>query len=114
MCMDVTLDGALQVWVEVGSPSAERLHKAAKAAPRVVVVTHHDAGLLLREVAGKRIHRAEAIEVLALAPAFLDGIAAHIGERGTSLALTVSEGELYVTLPGASLQSSLERLSLPT
>ena len=29
------LTGALRVWIEVGSPDAQRLHKASKASPRV-------------------------------------------------------------------------------
>jgi uncharacterized protein YaeQ len=36
-----TLDGRIMCWVEIGNPSPERLHKASKAAPRVVVVTQH-------------------------------------------------------------------------
>src|SRR5437660_10028662 len=31
------LRGDLQAWIEVGSPSPDRLHKATKLAPRVVV-----------------------------------------------------------------------------
>jgi uncharacterized protein YaeQ len=31
------LTGVLRVWVEVGAPEAARLHRASKAAPRVVV-----------------------------------------------------------------------------
>jgi uncharacterized protein YaeQ len=37
------LQGTTQAWIEVGSPSAERLHRASKATPRVVVFTHHKA-----------------------------------------------------------------------
>ena len=36
------LTGALQAWIEVGAPDAGRLHKAAKAAPKVTVYTHRD------------------------------------------------------------------------
>src|SRR3977135_3674685 len=36
------LTGALQVWIEVGAPDAARLHKASKAAPRVVLYTHRE------------------------------------------------------------------------
>src|SRR5512143_2747847 len=31
--------GALRAWIDVGSPSAERLHKASKAAERVALFT---------------------------------------------------------------------------
>jgi uncharacterized protein YaeQ len=39
------LTGALRAWIEVGVPDAGRLHKAAKAAPKVVVYAHRDADL---------------------------------------------------------------------
>ena len=67
------LQGNLRVWVELGTPSADRLHKASKASPRVVVFTQHDPRLLIREAASRPIHKAEQIEVYALEPAFLDG-----------------------------------------
>ncbi len=107
-----TLDGRLRTWVEIGTPSAERLHKAAKAAPRVVVVTHHDPKLLVDEVADKRVHRVEEIEVVALDPAFLDGVARHIGDRGCALEVTVSDGELYVAADGEALQTTLRKVPL--
>ena len=36
------LTGALRGWIEIGSPDADRLHKASKASPRVAVYTHKD------------------------------------------------------------------------
>src|SRR5579859_1329396 len=41
--------GILLAWIDVGFPSAERLHKATKAARRVALYTHVDAALLRRE-----------------------------------------------------------------
>ena len=55
------LQGTTQAWIEVGSPSAERLHKASKAVPRVAVFTHHDVDALVKSLRGKHVHRAEAI-----------------------------------------------------
>src|SRR5687768_13503143 len=51
------LTGALRVWIEIGTPDAERLHKASKATPRVVVYTHKDAARLAQQLGGPRIHR---------------------------------------------------------
>jgi uncharacterized protein YaeQ len=107
-----TLDGRLTAWIEVGHPSAERLHKAAKACKRVVVVTHHDVRLLVDDLAGKKIHRVEEIEVLALEPAFLDRLAQHIGDRGCPVELTITEGEIYVVAGGETLQTTLRRVTL--
>src|SRR6202035_1834322 len=60
------LTGALRVWIDVGAPDAARLHRAAKAAPRVAVYTHRDPAILIRQLAGHRIHRVEALELYAI------------------------------------------------
>ena len=36
------LTGALKTWIDIGTPDADRLHKASKLAERVVVYTHRD------------------------------------------------------------------------
>src|SRR3954471_15592260 len=64
--------GALRLWIEIGTPSADRLHKASKAAPRLVVFTQHDPRLLVREAGTRDIHKADQIEVYALDPRFLN------------------------------------------
>ena len=107
-----SLDGRLLAWIEIGNPSAERLHKAAKAARRVVVVTHHDTQLMLKELSGKKIHRMEEIEVIALEPSFLDRLAEHIGDRGCAVELTITEGEMYVVAGGETIQTTLRKVVL--
>src|SRR6478609_7261275 len=66
------LQGNLRVWVERGTPSAERLHRVRKASPRVVVFTQHDPRLLIREAQSRPIHKVDQIEVYALDPAFIE------------------------------------------
>jgi uncharacterized protein YaeQ len=103
--------GALRVWIEVGAPSAERLHKATKAAERVVLFTHADLGLLRREAATRPIHRLETIEVYLLAPAFLDALEPRL-DRNSSWELVRSDGQLYVTAATGTVEGALARCSL--
>ena len=105
------LDGALRVWIDVGTPSAERLHKASKAVPRVVVFTHNAPELLAREVRGKTVHAAERIEVYALAPDFLDALDAAT-DRNSRWELVRSDGDLYVTIGGRSIAGTLRKCAL--
>ena len=102
------LQGNVTVWIDVGSPSSERLHKASKAAPRVVVVTQHDPELLKRQLQGQGIHRESELEIYALAPAFLDSIETKI-DRHTKWELVRNEGELYVTIAGQSFSGAWQR-----
>ena len=78
------LTGALQAWIDVGAPDAARLHKASKAAPRVVVYTHKDPDTLLRQLAGERIHRAAAIRIHSLDRPLLAALAAPMSPPSTS------------------------------
>jgi uncharacterized protein YaeQ len=105
------LQGNVTVWIDIGSPSAERLHKASKAAPRVVVVTHHDPSVLVRQLRGQGIHRESELEIYALAPSFLDAIEAKI-DRHTRWELVRNEGELYVTIAGQSFPGTWQRHSI--
>ena len=103
------LTGALKAWIEIGSPDAARLHKAAKSAPRVAVYTHKDPAQLLRSLDGERIHRAEALELYSLGRDLVAALVKRLARR-TELDLSVSDRHLYVSVGGETLSGELERL----
>jgi uncharacterized protein YaeQ len=107
------LTGALQHWIEVGAPDAERLHKAAKAAPGVTVYTHRDIDSLLARLAGARIHRAGALRIRAIGRELLADLVARL-DRRMSFDLAVAEGSLYVTLNEETLTGAIEERQLPS
>lgn len=102
------LTGAIQVWIEIGSPDATRLHKASKAAPRVVVYTHKDPAQLAGRLAGERIHRAEAIELWAIDRALVSALAARL-ERRMAFAVSIAERELYLSIGADTLTGTVTR-----
>ena len=104
------LTGALRVWIDIGSPDAARLHKAGKAAPRVVVYTHKEPAQLLRALDGERIHRAEALELYALDREMIAELVTH-RDRRTKLDVTVTQGHLYVTIDGETHEGTVERIA---
>lgn len=103
--------GILLAWIDVGAPSAERLHKASKAARRVALFTSADLTLVRREAQARAIHRIESIDVWPIDASFLDAVASKM-DRTTKMDLTRSEEQLYVTLAGATLETPLSRASL--
>ena len=105
------LTGALQTWIDIGAPDAARLHKASKAAARVVVYTHKDPAALMRQLGEARIHRAEALEIYAIDRALLAALSERL-ERRMVLELAVSDRHLYVTLGGTTLSGVVTPLSL--
>jgi uncharacterized protein YaeQ len=103
------LTGELRAWIDVGTPDAARLHKAAKAAPRVAVYTHKAPEAHLRPLKGERIHRAEAIELYAFDREMIDGLVARL-ERRMAFDVSVTDAHLFLSLDGATLSGDLQRL----
>ena len=105
------LTGALVAWIEVGVPDAARLHRASKLAPRVAVYTQKEARHLLRQLAGERIHRAEALELYAIDRNLLAEVVARL-ERRMAFGVSVADRHLFVTIGDATIEGSVERLEL--
>jgi uncharacterized protein YaeQ len=104
--------GHLTAWIEVGLPDAERLHRGSKLADRAAVYTHRDVGQLLAQLAGKKIHRAEAIPVYGFDRRFVAELAALV-ERRSALSLSVTERQLYAEIGGRSLAAPLAEHRIP-
>jgi uncharacterized protein YaeQ len=103
--------GVLRAWIDVGAPSADRLHKATKAADRVSIFTHSDLTLLRREAAARAIHKVETIEVWRIDQALLDAMEPKI-DRHTSMDVMRNDGQLYVTIDGVTLDGAITRGTL--
>jgi uncharacterized protein YaeQ len=106
------LTGTITTWIEIGAPDAARLHKASKAAPRVVVYTHREPSGWLRQLEGQKIHRAERIEAYVIDRELIDALVERL-DRRLSLELSVTEGTLYIGIGGATLTGQVERVALP-
>ena len=104
------LTGALQSWIEIGAPDAARVHKAAKAAPRVAVYTHKGPSALQRLYAGERIHRVEELELYAVDRELVAQLAQRL-ERRMKLEISVSGGHLYVALGSDSMSGEVLRFA---
>ena len=105
------LTGALKVWIDIGSPDAARLHKAAKAAPRVAVYTHKSPAQLRQQLAGERIHRADALELYAIDRDLIAGLVKRL-ERRMSFDLSVTDRHLFVSIGDITLSGDVERVRL--
>ena len=102
------LTGALKAWIEIGSPDAARLHRAAKAAPRVAVYTHKDPAQLVARLAGGRIHRVEALELYAIDRDLIGVLAARL-ERRMAWSVSVSDRDLYVSIDADTFSGPVSR-----
>jgi uncharacterized protein YaeQ len=106
------LTGALRAWIEVGTPDAERLHRASKASPRVAVYVHRDPAQFLQRLAGTRIHQAASIDIWSLDRKFLTELSTSL-ERRMAFALSVTDRELFLAIGSKVLTGNLTRHAIP-
>ena len=105
------LTGRMTAWIDVGTPSPERLHRAAKQAARVAVYIHKDYRQWLPDLAKASIHRAGALALRAFEPQLIRALSERL-DRRMSFALTVADGELFVAFADATLAGRMTRLEL--
>jgi uncharacterized protein YaeQ len=106
------LTGQLKAWIEVGVPDAARLHKASKACDRVVVYCHKDMSVYLRSLVGQKVYAAERVRLLEVDRNLIEAAAQKI-ERRTAIALSVTEGQIYLDIGGESFTMELVRHPFP-
>jgi uncharacterized protein YaeQ len=106
------LTGQLQTWIDIGAPDAARIHRASKAAGRVVVYTHKDPKQMLANWAGERIHKAEAIEIISFDPAFIPALV-HKLERRMAFSLSITDGHFYAAFADATVDGALIKHRVP-
>ena len=107
------LTGVVKTWIDVGAPDAARLHKASKAADRVVVYTHKSPAQFLKALAGERIHKAESLELYAIDRTLVDALVMRL-ERRVAFSLSITDRELYLSIGADNLTGAVVRLERGT
>ncbi|HEY4177237.1 MAG TPA: YaeQ family protein [Kofleriaceae bacterium] len=105
------LRGEWEAWIEVGSPTPDRLHKAAKKAPRVAVYSWRNVPALAEAIRERKVHKMEEIKLVALDEATLDGIAKTL-DRQNTWELAISGGTLYLTAGPSTFELIPETIPL--
>lgn len=105
------LRGDLLAWIEVGSPSPDRLHKASKTGARVAVYAWKQPEQLAKDIAARGVHRQDELALHALDPAFLDAVAGTL-DRTNKWQLSVSGGSLYLTIRDRLYESAISRVPI--
>ena len=105
------LTGRVRTWIDIGTPDAARLHKASKAAGRVVVYTHKEPSQFLKQLAGAKIHRADALELYAIDRGLVSALVGRL-ERRVAFSLSIAERELYLSIGSDNLTGRVVPLVL--
>ncbi|MES2856641.1 MAG: YaeQ family protein [Bdellovibrionota bacterium] len=109
--LQISNNGSVELWIEIGNPSAKKLHRASKASRAVKVYTYKDPDLLVKEIKAGDVHKAESIELYSFAPEFLNRITTMI-ERDNKWSLIHNDGMLTVTTPSKSEEGEVRRINL--
>lgn len=109
-CMKIdNPQGGIKLWIDIGNPSARRLHKASKASQVVRVYTYKDAKLILQDIASEKVHEAEKIEIFSFDLRFLEMIVVAL-EKDNVWNLFCSESQLVLSLAkGQVLESEIKK-----
>ncbi|HEY0193251.1 MAG TPA: YaeQ family protein [Kofleriaceae bacterium] len=107
------LRGDLQAWIEIGSPSADRLHKASKLAPRVAVYAWKNTDQLAAAIAERGVHRAQDLILRALPAELLDAVAATL-DRLNRWDLSITGGVIYLAIGDKQFEGAVSPISLPS
>ena len=102
------LTGTLSIWLDVGQPSSERLHRASKRAPRVIVYSYNTTESWLTKLRAANLYEAETIEIFSLDADGLKVMAEGL-QRRNRWSLLLHEGLLLVTAGEVSASWPHER-----
>ena len=104
-------EGRVQEWIEVGAPAADRLHRASKACPRVVVWCHRRPDMLQQRCAKERVHKGEQIVVWKVPADLLTALERKL-DRNNKWDLSRHEGRVTVVVGGEAIEAVLESVPL--
>lgn len=105
------LTGQLVAWIEVSSPSADRLHKAMKKVKRVAVYTWKNPDKLVADIVDREVYKRDELEVFALPTEDLEAIAKTL-DRVNKWAISITGGTIYLTVGEASFETAAQRLRI--
>lgn len=103
--------GQIGTWIDVGLPSADRLHRASKKSERLFIFTHKPEAALRREWKVRKIHRADEMKIFRFPPEFVQRLAETL-ERKMSLFVTVHDGVLSVGVGDLTVDGVVEEITM--
>jgi uncharacterized protein YaeQ len=100
------MNGGFKTLIEVGSPSARKLHKATKSAREVKIYTYKNPMSLIEEIKAEKVHRASEIELYSLSPSFLSELEPFL-KRDNRWDLMFNDGTITIQIGETTLNGEL-------
>lgn len=99
-------NGGFNTLIEIGSPSARKLHKATKSAKTVKIYTYKNPMTLIEEIKTEKVHRATEIELYSLSPVFLSEIEPLL-KRDNRWGILINDGTITIQAGDSSVSGEL-------
>ncbi|WP_432822578.1 YaeQ family protein [Trichloromonas sp.] len=103
-------DGRVTTWIEVGQPDPERLLKASRHAAKVILFAYGPARYRWENQHLPRLLAIPNLTIIGIDYDFLQQIVARL-QRAINWDLTITEGNLYLSIGEETLESSLTLLA---
>ena len=103
-------NGATDLCIEIGNPSARRLHKAGKVAKKVIVYTYKSAEVLINDILSNEVHRVEDLTIYALDANFLKTLETHL-EKNNRWSLLQQNGQLDISFADKLMTTQVRTFS---
>jgi len=104
--------GAVDVWIEIGNPSAKKLHKAGKTARQVIVYTYKSADVLIEDIKKNGVHRAADIQIYALDMAFLNQLEDKM-KSNNKWSVLVQQGHVDIGIGDQTISTDVRKYKVP-
>lgn len=100
--------GGFKLLIEIGSPSARKLHKATKISKAVKVYTYKSPERFMSELREEKIHRVDEIDFYSFAPDFLEELSQVI-KRDNRWDILFNDGRVTIQTGEVSISGELLR-----
>lgn len=107
----VSANGAVLLWIEIGNPSAKKLHKASKLAKKVVVYTYKSAEVLIADIKSNDVHRAQEIEIYQIDSKFLQTLEKSL-DKNNKWSVLHQQGQLDINTGSESFVTEVKKVSV--
>lgn len=98
----------IDLWIEIGNPSAKKLHKASKIAKVVGVYTYKSAQVLMDDIQKNSVHRANEIQIFFIDPKFLL-VLENLVQKNNRWSILHQDGQVDVTMDSGSANTQIKK-----
>ncbi len=103
--------GTIEKWIEIGNPSAKKLHKAGKSARKVIVYTYKSGDVLVDDIRKNSVHRANEIEIYGIDMKFLNQIEAQL-KSNNRWSILLQQGHVDIGIDGETFSTDVRTYKL--